>query len=213
MPVVVPCCGTAPDPFVPDPWTPSYSNTDQAQACCCWPAKSNVARSVPAMARKQVMRLLPAPASRALATWSQVRPSPGAWVRSDRRPSGLLQRRARGGRRDRRHRETGARVLAGARRQIVACHGIPLFRPASRERGAGFFKIRHERAQQVHDLASQSGGLISAITVLRQSESRKPASSGLASGASPTRRSHAMSSANAFTVCGPSTWPLRQSWV
>jgi hypothetical protein len=52
VPVVVPCCGTAPDPFVPDPWTPSYSNTDQAQACCCWPAKSNVARSVPAHGAK-----------------------------------------------------------------------------------------------------------------------------------------------------------------
>ena len=70
-PLVVCCCSTAPDPSVPVPSTLSYSNTDQAQTACCWPAKLKV--SEPAlgagpMARKQVMRVLPAAALRVLAT-------------------------------------------------------------------------------------------------------------------------------------------------
>ena len=63
------------------PSTLSYSNTDQAQAACCWPAKSKVsgpALGAGPMARKQVMRLMPAAALRMLATCCQVRPFPAA---------------------------------------------------------------------------------------------------------------------------------------
>ena len=81
LPLAVCCCATAPEPLVPLPSMLSYSNTDQAQACCCWPAKSKVsgpALGAGPMARKQVTRLLPGPALVTLATCCQVRLFPEA---------------------------------------------------------------------------------------------------------------------------------------
>src|SRR6185503_6777691 len=113
----------------------------------------------------------------------------------------------------RRRRESRRRSQVRACCQFVACHGIPLSERLHARAAPDFSRYLTSARSRCTTLASQSGGLISAITVRRQLESRKAASAGLASGASPTRRSHAKSSASVFTICGPPTWPLCQSWV